>query len=232
MSLVDPTIKDATSVRVGAGRLVASWSVVFVMVALGSFLASKAFLLAEADASAWLVVASSVAGFVIFGIGFASVVVGAAGYMHIKGALSASLAVVAFGMALGTWFSFGAAARVVISIFVIGGLISLLFAGLAVRAQRARRALIASLTPHQGFVHEQGYTEATWVEYSGTRGPVVFRFADQRGRERYVTRVITQYRDSPMPNGTPVQMFWDPANPGDTSKIVFSREVHRRTEYF
>lgn len=163
-------------------------------------------------------------------------VVGTAGFMHIKGAFATVLACFTFGAAAGITASFWGFTDDswvwIASAFALSGLLSLLAGARSRAAQQRLRRLMRDGVEHVAVMHDQGYTEATWVEYSGSVGTVVLRFIDAAGHERFVSRGLTQFRDDPLPNGSQIKMYWDPSDPADTKKMVFVREVHGRTEYF
>ncbi|MDO5672036.1 MAG: hypothetical protein Q4G30_04155 [Actinomycetaceae bacterium] len=98
--------------------------------------------------------------------------------------------------------------------------------------QKSLASLAKIGTPHEAIMHAQGYSEATWEEYSATTTTVTLSFQDRIGNTRYVERQMTQYKDNPIPDGTPVTMFWDPNDPSNEKRIVFSRELGGQTLYF
>lgn len=222
--MIDPTIQDARREPDSAAGRWLSRLFFFTTAALGAFLIARSFRM-DLEIPAWAYLAHQLGGFAIFGIGFAALVVSATRIAQVKGALAIALAVLGLGAAAGIWLAFRGAeqdASPVVLPLVIFSALSVLVGLGAMARQNRRRALMAQLTPHQAVMHEQGYTDATWQEYSGSIGSVVLRFVDRDGRDRFVTRGLTQYRDEPIPNGTALTMYWDPQQPANEKRMVSS----------
>lgn len=235
MSLIDPTVKDARREKMSGKSLAVRGIFHFISALVGAFLIARG-LGFVAELSGPVMAAHQIGGFVVFAIGFTSMVVGAAAIMHIKGAFAIMMAVQAAGMGAGVWLAFGGqlpiGARIPVLVLLGLAALSLLAGWRALASQRRRERLVAELEPHVAVMHDQSYTDATWEEYSGSMGVVTLKFIDRDGQERFVRRSLTQYRDSPIPNGTPVTMCWDSAAPDQVNRMIFTREIHGRLEYF
>ncbi|MDO5672037.1 MAG: hypothetical protein Q4G30_04160 [Actinomycetaceae bacterium] len=119
-----------------------------------------------------------------------------------------------------------------VAIPLVMSAISFLSARRARGRQRRLEKLISSGSPHQALMHDQGYTEATWEEHSGTMTTVTLSFVDTLGVTRYVQRKLTQLASSPLANGSVILMYWDPTDPSNEKKMVFVRELNQSTQYF
>lgn len=235
MSLSDPTITDTRSMRIPGAGLVGFWVFVFGCAFVATFFYTEGerlqaqFSDLENALRGWGAPLVGIVGFIVL-------VIGGPVVMRVKGAMSMSIAALALGAALGLHWGSGAESlrqasgdvRKLVGVAAVAILVGLL--GLARQARRAR--LVRTLIPHQAVIHRQGYTEATWEGYSGTTATVVLKFIDAEGRERFVQRRLTQYRADPLPEGTEIAMYWNPAEPENTSQMVFERQLHRRVEYF
>ena len=243
MSLVDPTKKPAQ--RTGAGSNLVLTVFVFACGFVATYLVASG-MRQETQLSDLANMFHSWGGLAIGLLGFLTLVITGAAMPATAPGFWLPLAAQTLSMALGIWVGSGFDVNAdmgfgrnddgqvweLIRNFSIVGALALLFMLVRIARQAGKRARTQGLTPHRARIHDQGYTEATWEEYSASSGSVVLAFTDRHNRERYVPRKLTQYKKDPLPVGAEVQMFWDPRYPEDTSKMVFARDLGGRVVYF
>lgn len=235
MTLVVPAVRDVESVHYETSGLIFIWGLIGALAAIGSFLVTRG-LCPGHQPIGWLQLPMMVAGSIILGIGLFGLVFGAAVLLQISGAFSVAVAMQGFGTAVGIYGGFAprlpTGALGALAGTLVVGFFALLSGLRAVVRRRGRKALMRKLVAHQAVIHDQGYSVETWERHFEAAGPVVLKYVDAAGRERLITRVLTQYRSSPLANGTVVTMYWDPEQPDNPRKMVFARRLHRRLEYF
>lgn len=233
MSLNDPTLrKNEEPKPLKLGFLIPFWIFIAATTGAGAYLLLRTIeqdgVITEGQAALQMTVA-----YIVFGVGFVAFILMSIALAPIQGGLTSGMIAIMLGVGIG--MHFGSNGQIPAVVFIVMAAIAALmvFAVIRRRIKDARRAnLTHSLTRSFAVMHDQNYTDSSFDDASGVLGNVVLTFKDSWGRDRFVTRKLTQYKARPIPNGTPVTMYWEPREPENLDKIIFAREYAGRTEYF